>query len=224
MTDEKKHPHISLQQSTPFTGEIDELVVRLAHDAGRLEESGTIEIDDWDREISAIREAIGIYYANPSETNPFVIEDIAEQIFKERFPVEVGTHSITDQPVSPDNLRDILWNSAYYFVRDNEMLVTDPAGLVDNLAASQEFEALKNQLAGSAHIEDGSELYWETSRKCFELIEALSKSDPKLFCGVCFMGQLNAAMNRTAQIPLKGPGNETARADLTKTMPPDIGR
>lgn len=65
--------------------EVDELVVRLAHMAGELEARKEIAAPEWDDLCGAIRDAIQEYYENPSETNPFVVEDVAEKVFRERF-------------------------------------------------------------------------------------------------------------------------------------------
>lgn len=71
----------------------DELVVRLAHYAGEMEAKGRISPPEWDDLCSAIQTAMDLYYNNPSETNPFHIEDIAEKVFLEKFPPELQLHS-----------------------------------------------------------------------------------------------------------------------------------
>lgn len=65
----------------------DELVVRLAHYAGEMEAKGQIAAPEWDDLCAAIRDAIDEYYGHPNGTNPFVVEDIADKVFRERFPV-----------------------------------------------------------------------------------------------------------------------------------------
>lgn len=65
--------------------EVDELVVRMAHYSGAMEARKEIEPMEWDDLCGAIRDAVKEYYDNPSETNPFVIEDIAEKVFRARF-------------------------------------------------------------------------------------------------------------------------------------------
>lgn len=69
----------------------DELVVRLAHYAGEMEAKKQIDPPEWDDLFSAIRDAMDRYYADPNETNPFHIEDVAEQVFTERFPAGEGS-------------------------------------------------------------------------------------------------------------------------------------
>ena len=66
----------------------DELVVRMAHEAGWFEGQGKIELNSWEDLQIAIRDAIQEYYDNPNEYNPFTIEEIIERILKERFPSE----------------------------------------------------------------------------------------------------------------------------------------
>ena len=66
----------------------DELVVRLAHEAGWIEGQGKIVLNSWEDLQIAIRDAIQEYYDNPNELNPFSIEEIIERILKERFPSE----------------------------------------------------------------------------------------------------------------------------------------
>lgn len=63
----------------------DELIVRMAHEAGWLEAEGKIKVGAWEDLQIAIRDAINKYYDNSSEKNPFVIEDILDSILLERF-------------------------------------------------------------------------------------------------------------------------------------------
>ena len=65
--------------------EVDELVVRMAHMAGEMEVRKEIEPMEWDDLCAAITDAIKEYYDNPSETNPFEIEDVADRVLRERF-------------------------------------------------------------------------------------------------------------------------------------------
>lgn len=65
--------------------EVDELVVRLAHEAGYLEAHKKITPPEWDDLCAAIRDAIAQYYEHPSEANPFQIESVAEEILMKRF-------------------------------------------------------------------------------------------------------------------------------------------
>lgn len=65
--------------------EVDELVVRMAHLAGELESRNEIETMDWEELCEAIRDAIHEYYEDPSETNPFQVEEVAERVLIARF-------------------------------------------------------------------------------------------------------------------------------------------
>ena len=65
--------------------EVDELVVQMAHMAGEMEARKEIEPMDWEELCEAIRDAIHEYYENPSETNPFQAEDVAERVLRARF-------------------------------------------------------------------------------------------------------------------------------------------
>lgn len=66
----------------------DELIVRMAHEAGYMEAEGKIELHSWEDLQIAIHDAIREYYENPSERNPFSIEDTLDKILSERFPSE----------------------------------------------------------------------------------------------------------------------------------------
>ena len=79
----------------------DELIMRLGHLAGCLEAKDKIKIHNWDDLEECINEAINVYYdgcekylIQPSNEvldkfakNPFVIEDIAEEIFLRKLKV-----------------------------------------------------------------------------------------------------------------------------------------
>lgn len=66
----------------------DELIVRLAHEAGWLESEGKIELDSWEDLQMAIRDAISEYYNESQDHAPFSIEETIEKILYERFPSE----------------------------------------------------------------------------------------------------------------------------------------
>ena len=66
----------------------DELIVRMAHEAGWLEAEGKIKFGAWEDLQIAIRDAINEYYDNSIEKNPFDIEDILDSILLERFSSE----------------------------------------------------------------------------------------------------------------------------------------
>lgn len=66
----------------------DELIVRLAHEAGWLESEGKIALHSWEDLQIAIRDAMQEYYKQSNEYNPFTIEETIEWILKERFPSE----------------------------------------------------------------------------------------------------------------------------------------
>lgn len=82
--------------------EVDELVVRMAHYSGAMEARKEIEPMEWDDLCGAIRDAIKEYYDNPSETNPFQADDIAEKVLRERFGAKPDT-------IKP--LEDVLTNA-----------------------------------------------------------------------------------------------------------------
>lgn len=81
----------------------DELVVRLAHYAGEMEAKNQIAPPEWDDLCSAIRKTMDRYYADPNETNPFHIEDIAEQVFLEHFPIGEKTNGHPESILLPDS-------------------------------------------------------------------------------------------------------------------------
>lgn len=67
----------------------DELVVRLAHYAGQLEESKRIQGMEWDQLCSAIQAVITAYYNNPLENHVVSsIEDAAYMYFIQQFGME----------------------------------------------------------------------------------------------------------------------------------------
>lgn len=67
----------------------DELVVRLAHYAGQLEESDHINSMEWDQLCSAIQSVITAYYNNPAENHAVSsIEDVAYMYFIQQFGME----------------------------------------------------------------------------------------------------------------------------------------
>lgn len=71
----------------------DELIVRMAHEAGWLESEGKIELQSWEDLQVAIRDAISEYYDNPSERNPFSVEEALQKILMQRFPSEPENHN-----------------------------------------------------------------------------------------------------------------------------------
>lgn len=98
----------------------DELVVRLAHEAGWLEAEGKIEIHSWEDLQTAIRDAITEYYDHPSEKNPFTIEETIEKILLEQYPSDPATAKNTE--VTKPSLLDRIRNS------DAKRLAADPSG------------------------------------------------------------------------------------------------
>lgn len=64
----------------------DELVVRMAHEAGWMEAEGKIELHSWEDLRAAIYEAICNYRKEHNERNPFSIEETIENILIGRFP------------------------------------------------------------------------------------------------------------------------------------------
>lgn len=67
--------------------EPDEITMRLSHLAGMLESRGEIASSEWDNLTRAIRDAENAYYNDVRFTAASSLEEVAERIFKERFPV-----------------------------------------------------------------------------------------------------------------------------------------
>lgn len=67
--------------------EPDEIIMRLSHLAGMLESRGEIASSEWDDLTRAIKDAENAYYNDVRFTTASSIEEVAERIFKERFPV-----------------------------------------------------------------------------------------------------------------------------------------
>lgn len=67
--------------------EPDELTMRLSHLAGMMESRGEISSSEWDDMSKAIKDAVRAYYSDTSFVMSSSIEEIAENIFKDRFPV-----------------------------------------------------------------------------------------------------------------------------------------
>lgn len=67
--------------------EPDEITMRLSHLAGMLESRGEIASSEWDDLTRAIKDAENAYYNDVRFTTASSIEEVAERIFKERFPV-----------------------------------------------------------------------------------------------------------------------------------------
>ena len=70
--------------------EPDEITMRLSHLAGMLESRGEIASSEWDDMSKAIKDAENAYYNDVRFTTASSIEEVAERIFKERFPVSLG--------------------------------------------------------------------------------------------------------------------------------------
>lgn len=98
----------------------DELIVRLAHEAGWIEAEGKIELASWDELQTAIRDAIKEYYDHASEKNPFDIEETIEKILLERYPAaaEPVKNTAPAKPSLLDRIRD----------SDTKRMAADPAG------------------------------------------------------------------------------------------------
>lgn len=69
--------------------EPDEIIMRLSHLAGMLESRGEIASSEWDDLTRAIKDAENAYYNDVRFTTASSIEEVAERIFKERFPVSL---------------------------------------------------------------------------------------------------------------------------------------
>lgn len=69
--------------------EPDEITMRLSHLAGMLESRGEITCSEWDDLSRAIKDAENAYYNDVRFTTASSIEEVAERIFKERFPVSL---------------------------------------------------------------------------------------------------------------------------------------
>ena len=69
--------------------EPDEITMRLSHLAGTLESRGEIASSEWDDPTRAIKDAENAYYNDVRFTTASSIEEVAERIFKERFPVSL---------------------------------------------------------------------------------------------------------------------------------------
>lgn len=70
--------------------EPDEITMRLSHLAGMMESRGEITCSEWDEMSKAIKDAENAYYNDVRFTTASSIEEVAERIFKERFPVSLG--------------------------------------------------------------------------------------------------------------------------------------
>lgn len=70
--------------------EPDEITMRLSHLAGMMESRGEITCSEWDDMSKAIKDAENAYYNDVRFTTASSIEEVAERIFKERFPVSLG--------------------------------------------------------------------------------------------------------------------------------------
>ena len=69
--------------------EPDEITIRLSHLAGMLESRGEIASSEWDDLTRAIKDAENAYYNDVRFTTASSLEEVAERIFKERFPVSL---------------------------------------------------------------------------------------------------------------------------------------
>ena len=69
--------------------EPDEITMRLSHLAGMLESRGEITCLEWDDMSKAIKDAENAYYNDVRFTAASSLEEVAERIFKERFPVSL---------------------------------------------------------------------------------------------------------------------------------------
>lgn len=67
----------------------DEITMRLSHLAGMMESRGEITCSEWDEMSKAIKDAENAYYNDVRFTTASSIEEVAERIFKERFPVSL---------------------------------------------------------------------------------------------------------------------------------------
>ena len=67
--------------------EPDEITMRLSHLAGWMESRGEITCSEWDDISKAIKDAENAYYNDVRFTTASSLEEVAERIFKERFPV-----------------------------------------------------------------------------------------------------------------------------------------
>lgn len=67
--------------------EPDEITMRLSHLAGMMESQGEITCSEWDDMSKAIKDAENAYYNDVRFTTASSLEEVAERIFKERFPV-----------------------------------------------------------------------------------------------------------------------------------------
>lgn len=67
--------------------EPDEITMRLSHLAGWMESRGEITCSEWDDMSKAIKDAENAYYNDVRFTTTSSLEEVAERIFKERFPV-----------------------------------------------------------------------------------------------------------------------------------------
>ena len=67
--------------------EPDEITMRLSHLAGWMESRGEITCSEWDDMSKAIKDAENAYYNDVRFTTASSLEEVAERIFKERFPV-----------------------------------------------------------------------------------------------------------------------------------------
>lgn len=70
--------------------EPDEITMRLSHLAGWMESRGEITCSEWDDMSKAIKDAENAYYNDVRFTKASSLEEVAERIFKERFPVSLG--------------------------------------------------------------------------------------------------------------------------------------
>lgn len=69
--------------------EPDEITMRLSHLAGMLESRGEITCSEWDDLTRAIKDAENAYYNDVRFTTASSLEEVAERIFRERFPVSL---------------------------------------------------------------------------------------------------------------------------------------
>ena len=69
--------------------EPDEITMRLSHLAGMLESRGEITCSEWDDMSKAIKDAENAYYNDVRFITASSIEEVAERIFTERFPVSL---------------------------------------------------------------------------------------------------------------------------------------
>lgn len=69
--------------------EPDEITMRLSHLAGMMESRGEITCSEWDDMSKAIKDAENAYYNDVRFTTASSLEEVAERIFKERFPVSL---------------------------------------------------------------------------------------------------------------------------------------